>query len=102
MTEEAEMEPVRLIVRIVSREGKGDELKGLMRRMIRPTRAERGCRYYELFGSDREGIIYLHELWHSKEDLDAHMETGHFKEIMPAARELMAEPMEVNYLQEIE
>jgi quinol monooxygenase YgiN len=96
------MEPVRLIVRMVAKDGKVDELKGLMRRMIRPTRAERGCRYYELFESNQAGLLFLHELWNSKEELDAHMETSHFKELIPAATALMKQPMEVNFLQEIE
>ncbi|HEY1984895.1 MAG TPA: putative quinol monooxygenase [Terracidiphilus sp.] len=96
------MEPVRLIVRIVAQDGKADEVKGFFRRMVRPTRAERGCRYYELFESNLPGLLFLHELWNSKEDLDAHRETSHFKELIPAATKLMKEPMEVNFLSEIE
>jgi hypothetical protein len=41
------MEAVRLIVRIVAQDGKAAEVKGLLRKMVGPTRAERGCRYYE-------------------------------------------------------
>jgi quinol monooxygenase YgiN len=96
------METLRLIVRIEAKEGKLDELKGLMRRMLRPTRAERGCRYFELFESNNGGLLFLHELWNSKDDLDAHKETSHFKELIPAATALMKQPMEVNVLRELE
>ena len=96
------MEPVRLIVRIVAQDGKSDELKTLLRRMIAPTRAERGCRYYEFFESNLPGVFYFHELWNSKEDLEIHEETKHFTEIFPKANELMKQPMEVSVLQEVQ
>jgi quinol monooxygenase YgiN len=96
------MEPVRLIVRIEAKEGNAEELKVLLRRMIRPTRAERGCRYYELFESNKAGLFYFHELWNSQEELDAHIASKHFTETYPAASALMKEPMEVTVLREIE
>jgi quinol monooxygenase YgiN len=96
------METVRVIARAVAREGKADEVKALLRRLIRPTRAERGCRYYELFESNQPGLFYFHELWYSKEDLDAHAKSSHFTEILSQVKELLKEPLEVNLLQEIE
>ncbi len=96
------MEPVRLIVRIVAKEGKTEELKVLLRRLLRPSRAERGCRYYELFESNNAGLFFFHELWNSQEELDAHIASKHFTEIYPAASALMKEPMEVNVVSEIE
>jgi quinol monooxygenase YgiN len=96
------MEPVRLIVRIVAQDGKAEELRGLLRRMIAPTRAEHGCRYYEFFESNLPGLFYFHELWHSKEDLEEHAASKHFTEIIGGAKELMKEPMEVSYLEEVQ
>jgi quinol monooxygenase YgiN len=95
-------EPVRVIARAAAREGKGEELKAVLRRLIRPTRAEKGCRYYELFASNQPGRFYFHELWESKADLDAHAASSHFKELIGKAQELLSEPLEVNLLQEIE
>ena len=96
------MEPVRIIARAVARDGKADELKALLRRMVSPTRSEQGCRYYEFFESNVPGVFYFHELWHSKEDLDAHAASSHFTEIFGKAKELLKEPLEVNFLQEIQ
>ncbi len=96
------MEPVRLIVRIAAQDGKAEELKILLRRMLAPTRAEQGCRYYEFFESNLPGLFYFHELWHSREDLEAHKASSHFIEIAGKAKELMKEPMEVSFLQEVQ
>lgn len=95
-------EPVRVIARAVARDGKAGELKELLRRMIRPTREEPGCRYYELFESSQPDVFYFHELWNSKDELDAHANSRHFKEVFGAAEELLRLPLEVNLLREID
>ncbi len=96
------MEPVRIIARAVASDGKAEELKALLQKMIAPTRSEYGCRYYELFESNVAGVFYFHELWNSKQDLDAHAASKHFTEIFGKAKELMKEPLEVNFLQEVQ
>jgi len=53
------MAEVRVIARAVAREGKAGELKALLRGMVKPTRAEEGCKYYELFESNLPGLFYF-------------------------------------------
>lgn len=96
------MAEVRVIARAVAKEGKEEELKALLRRMVKPTRAENGCRYYEFFESSNLGIFYFNELWESVEALGAHTASSHFNEIFAKAKELFKEPLEVNVLQEIQ
>ncbi len=96
------MEQVRVIARAVAREGKANELKTLLRKLVFPTRAEHGCRYYELFESNIAGVFYFNELWQSKEDLDAHAQSKHFTEMMGEIKDLLQEPLEVNFLSEVE
>lgn len=96
------MAEVRVIARVVAQEGKEEELKALLRRMVKPTRAEKGCRFYELFESSNRGLLYFNELWESQADLDAHVASIHFTEIFDKAQELFKEPLEVNLLQEVE
>jgi quinol monooxygenase YgiN len=91
------MHEVRVIARAVARQGKVDELKALLRG-VQPTRAEAGCKYYELFESNLAGIFLFNELWESKEHLDAHAASSHFTEIFGKAAVLLAEPLEVNRL----
>lgn len=96
------METVRVIARAEAREGKADELKQLLRKLVLPTRSEQGCRYYEFFESQIPGVFYFHELWDSKADLNAHAHAPRFVEIMAAAEKLVKHPMEVNLLTEIQ
>ena len=95
------MAQVRVIARAAAREGKAEELKELLRRMVAPTRAEDGCVYYELLESNRPGLFYFDELWESREALEAHASSERFVEIFGKAKELMREPLEVNLLTEV-
>ncbi len=95
------MSEVRVIARAVAREGKADELKALLSGLIKPTRAEAGCKFYELFASNLPGLVYFNELWESKAHLDAHAASSHFTEIIGKAKDLMQGPMEINLLEEI-
>jgi hypothetical protein len=49
------MAEVYVIARSVARKGKEDQLRELLRGMLAPTRAESGCKLYELYESDRRG-----------------------------------------------
>jgi quinol monooxygenase YgiN len=89
---------VRVIARAVAREGKAEELKALLSRLVVPTRAEAGCVYYELFESNLPGIFVFNELWQSQAHLDAHAASSHFKEVFGKAGAIMAVPLEVNLL----
>ena len=96
------MAEVRVIARVVAREGKAEELKSLLAGMVAPTRAEAGCRFYELFASNIAGLFYFNELWESQAHLDAHMATPHFTEIFGKAKELLAGAPELNLLTEVQ
>jgi quinol monooxygenase YgiN len=100
-TKEDEMAEVRLIARVVAREGKAEELRALLRGMVAPTRAEAGCRFYELFSSSQPGVFYFNDLWESQKHLDAHMATPHFTTIFNQAKELFAQAPELNLLTEV-
>jgi quinol monooxygenase YgiN len=96
------MAAVRVIARAQAREGKAEELKKLLRRMVAPTRAEKGCEFYELFESNHPGLFFFNELWASQADLDAHASSSHFRDVFGgAANELMQVPFEVNLLTEV-
>jgi quinol monooxygenase YgiN len=97
------MEKVRVIARALARDGKADELKALLVKMVKPTRAEDGCIYYELLESNIPGLFYYNELWQSKAHLDAHAASKHFTEILGGGvKELLKEPLEVSFLHEVQ
>jgi quinol monooxygenase YgiN len=92
------MQEVRVIARAVAKPSKADELKALLGGLVQPTRAEDGCKYYELFASNLPGVFVFNELWESQKHLDAHAASAHFREIFGQATALLAEPLEVNLL----
>jgi quinol monooxygenase YgiN len=92
---------VRVIARSVARKGKEDQLRGLLQSMLAPTRAEQGCKSYELYESNSTGRFYFDETWTSQAALDKHTTTRHFQHLEQAIGELLEEPFEVNILRRI-
>jgi quinol monooxygenase YgiN len=95
------MAEVRVIARSVARKGREDQLRELLRGMLAPTRAEAGCRLYELYESDSKGRFYFYEIWESQAALDQHAASPHFKHLEQSIGELVQEPFEVNIVQKI-
>jgi quinol monooxygenase YgiN len=95
------MAEVDVIARFVARKGKEDQLRALLQSMLAPTRAEPGCKMYELYESNSNGRFYLSEAWESQAALDQHMTTPHFKRLEQTVPELVKEPFEVNILKQI-
>ena len=95
------MAEVRVIARSVARRGREDKLRKLLQGMLAPTRAESGCRLYELYESDAKGRFYFYEIWESRAALDRHAASPHFKHLEETVEELVQEPFEVNILERI-
>jgi quinol monooxygenase YgiN len=95
------MAEVRVIARSVARMGKENQLRELLRGMLAPTRAESGCKLYELYESDSKGRFYFYETWESQAALDRHAASPHFKHLEQAIGELLQEPFEINILERI-
>ena len=95
------MAEVRVIARSVSRKGRESELRELLQGMLAPTRAESGCKLYELYESDSKGRFYFYEIWGSQAALDQHAASPHFKHLEQAVGKLAQEPFEVNILKMI-
>jgi quinol monooxygenase YgiN len=95
------MAEIRVIARFVARKGKEDQLKALLQGMLGPTRAEPGCRLYELYQSGSGGRFYFYETWESQAALDQHLATPHFRRLEQTVGELLTEPFEVNIVTRI-
>jgi quinol monooxygenase YgiN len=95
------MSEVRVIARSVARRGSENKLRELLRGMLVPTRAESGCKLYELYESDSKGRFYFYEIWESQAALDQHAASPHFRHLEQTVGELVQEPFEVNILERI-
>jgi len=92
------MGEVYVIARSVARRGSESQLRELLRGMLAPTRAESGCKLYELYESDSEGRFYFYEIWESRAALDQHAASPHFKHLEQTVGGLVQVPFEVNIL----
>lgn len=92
---------VQLIVPLVAKEGKADELRKEAQAMLAPTHAEPANEFYRLYESETPGHFFFHELWQSQAALDAHLKTPHFKRFEEAVNKLLAKPLEINKVHEI-
>ena len=95
------MTEVRVVARAVARGGSENQLRELLQGMLAPTRAELGCKLYELYESDSKGRFYFCEIWESQTALDRHAASPHFKHLEQTVGELLQVPFEVNILKEI-
>jgi quinol monooxygenase YgiN len=95
------MAQVRLIARAVAKQGKQDEVRKVLQRMLAPTHAEQGNVFYELFESHEGGRFFFNELWQSQEALDRHAASPHFRMLEEETRDLLTGPLEINLLTEI-
>jgi quinol monooxygenase YgiN len=95
------MGEIRVIARSVARRGMGKQLRELLKGMLGPTRAESGCKLYELYESDSTGRFYFYEIWDSEAALDQHAASPHYKHLEQGVGELVQVPFEVNILREI-
>jgi quinol monooxygenase YgiN len=92
------MDEVRVIARALARTGKEEQLRNILVGMLMPTRAEQGCRFYQLYESSNRGLFYFYEEWESQDALDRHTETPHYKQLAQNIRDLLDGAFEVNVL----
>lgn len=80
---------MRLIVKRLVKEGKSEELIKVYEQLIAPTRKEDGCISYSLYQDESNPRLFaLMEEWRDAEALNRHMQTEHFKTLVPKLNEL--------------
>jgi len=87
---------ISVIVNETIKEGQLGAFLEYMREMIALTKEEDGCIAYDLYeATDGSGEIVMVELWESQESLDAHIQSEHFKRLIPGTDVFKAEPTKV-------
>lgn len=85
-----------VVARIKSRTGKEEELKSELLALIGPTRSEPGCINYDLHQAVGDPTFFMfHETWKSKEHLEKHLGSTHFKTFTAKAEGLLDGPSDV-------
>ncbi len=93
------MSELRVVATIPVKPDSVELLRPALSALAEATRAEEGCRSYELFESAvAPGVFVTVEEWRSQDDLDAHMQTEHVAAALAAAGEHMAGDIAVHPL----
>ena len=95
------MAEIRVIARLVAKPEKIGELRSLAQSMLKPTHQETGNKFYELYESTEGGRFLFNELWVDQDAFDGHLATPHFKHFKASIQDLLAQPLELNFLNEI-
>jgi len=79
-----------------SKKDKIQGLKSILDNMVLNTRKEEACEKYELQQSlDDETVFIFHEIWKSKEGLDAHNQQPYIQEFVEKVPDLLEKPAEI-------
>lgn len=83
---------IRVVAHFRPKPGKLQEARQLLLGFTVPTRAEKGCQFYDLHenAADPEDLTFIEE-WDSDEDLDLHGQSAHIQ----AGRKVLPELMDV-------
>lgn len=93
---------IKVVAKNYVKPEKMDEVISLFKSLIEKTVEEKGCIKYELFVDIKDSaVITMIEEWETLEDLNNHMNSVHFKEIVPLLGEFMAKTGEINVYQKI-
>lgn len=93
---------VRVVARDHFRPECAEEAVKLIKEMVELTRQEEGCISYQFYQDAKNPEFYaMIECWESEEILEKHMQTEHFKRIIPQMAAMTAEPPRLEVYKEI-
>ena len=82
-----------LLVDLVAKPGKENDLKAVFENLVEPSRAEAGCIEYTLYQSqDNPSAFTVVEKWKDQAALDNHETLPHFTENVPKIGDLLVSP----------
>jgi len=88
---------IKVVAKFIIKKEKVDQVKSITEDLIEQTRKEEGNIIYELYQDLYNPQIFSFiEEWQSKEALEAHMETKHFKKAVPELENISSAEPEIN------
>ncbi len=81
----------RVVLRVIAREDKVEQLKPILLELAEQSRKEDGCNGYKVFQSKSDPHEFvLYESWASDAALDAHLKTPHVQQAFARGLPLLA------------
>lgn len=94
-------EPVVVLATFRSRPGRAADLKETLQAVQASSRAEPGCELYDMFES-RQGSYVLFERYRSRDALEAHRGSDHYRAYRARVPELLEQPVAVTVLRPVD
>ena len=93
---------IKVVAKNRIKQGSMDEVLNMLDEMIELTRKEDGCIKYELFKNMNDSnVITFIEEWENMDKLNAHINSDHFKRIIPAVGKHAEEDIPVEVYEKI-
>jgi quinol monooxygenase YgiN len=93
---------IKIVAKNFIKEDKIDEVLEHMKELVSITVKEEGCIAYELYQDEKDkSILTMIEEWESKEALNKHISSEHFKRIVPIIGEFAEKAGETNLYKKI-
>ena len=93
---------IKVVAKHYAQTDKMEKILELCKELVAETRKEKGCITYEVFLNVNDPSIYtMIEEWESQENLDAHMQSEHFKRIIPVIGEYLTKDTEVDIYKKV-
>jgi quinol monooxygenase YgiN len=90
------MPEVVVVGSFTAQPGKEEEAAEAFQALVAPTHAESGCILYALHrGVDDPRRLAFVERWAAREDLDAHLQSDHVKEVLTRVEELFGDSADI-------
>lgn len=71
---------ITIIAEVVSKEGTADKIESALKDLVVETHKEEGVVQYDMHKDNKNNNRFvMYEIWRKKEDLDAHLNSPHFK-----------------------
>ena len=91
-----------VIAEFHAKPGKEEELGGLLKALIEPTRKEPGCVQYDLhIDNDKAGHFLFFENWTSMAHLQKHLGSPHLTAFQARSAALLEEPLRIVFASRI-
>jgi len=98
-----ENQEIHVIAEASAKPGQEEALRRVLYACVAPTRNEQGNRDYTLHeDEDHRGRFFFYETWASREALNQHLQTPHFKTLDQNSRPLLAQPLSIAILRAVD
>ena len=88
---------IAVVAKFVVKEEKIQEFLEVIKVLKEKSLSDEGCVEYDLVKNiEKTNVFTMLEKWESKADLDAHMESLHFKEAFPKLNEVKEEDIQLD------